>query len=106
MRCIMCGVSAVEDGWKVCPTCARRFFDENEKILAAMFKKVPVEHRGIKYGCVSAFIIRVRSSCTRPLKVPRLFQAELMSGSRGSVTIADPKEVKVLNEYKKGDFDE
>ena len=77
-------------------------FAENEKILAAMFKKVPVEHRGIKYGCVSAFIIRVRSSCTRPLNVPRIFQAELMSATRGSVTIADPKEVNVLNEYQKG----
>ena len=99
MACIMCA-AAVTDGGKVCPRCARAFFDENEKILKAMFSRKPVEHRGIKYGCVSAFIIRVRSCCNMAMNKPRIYQAELMSGSKGSVTIADPKEVNILEDFK------
>ena len=70
------------------------------ELLQAALDKTPVEHRGIKYGCISAFAIRTRALNRSALKVPYIVQVELMSGRTQSVTIADPKEVTVLNDWR------
>lgn len=70
--------------------------EDHGEILRAMLEKRPVEYKGIKYGCISAFTIRKRAIATRRLEKPYIFQVELMSGLQNSITIADPKEIKIL----------
>ena len=92
-NCLICNVELPE-GAQLCPTCEELLAPYTD-ILTAMLRREPIEHKGIKYGCISAFIIRRRASARIPLKKP-IVQVELMSGRTNSVTIADPKEIKIL----------
>ena len=80
----------------MCRGCKEKF-EPNAEILNAAINKLPVEHDGIKYGCISAFVIRFRMSHLCELKEPYILRVELMS-KRGCVVIADPKEVKIIKE--------
>lgn len=70
------------------------------ELLQAAIDRTPVEHNGIKYGCISAFTIRTRALHRNAFKVPYIVQVELMSGRTQSVTIADPKDVTVLKDWR------
>lgn len=75
------------------------------ELLEAALKRTPAEHKGIKYGCISALTIRTRVSHRTAIyrkgeKVPYIIQVELMSAKTQSVTIADPKEVTVLKDWR------
>ena len=70
--------------------------EDHGEILRAMLEKRPVEYKGIKYGCISAFTIRARAIATRRLEKPYIYQVELMSARQNSIAIADPKDVKIL----------
>lgn len=94
MACIICG-NKIPDNLQVCKPCEAKFAPYTDVINAAICQK-PVEHKGIKYGCISAFIIRTRSSSRISLKGAYILQVELMSAKTRSVTIADPKEIKIL----------
>lgn len=94
MACIICG-NMIPDNLQVCKACEARFAPHTDIINAAIAQK-PVEYKGIKYGCISAFIIRTRASTLVSLKGGVILQVELMSANTRSVTIADPKEVKIL----------
>ena len=96
--CIICNVN-IPEGAQLCPSCEELLAPYSDH-LRAMIRRQPVEHRGIKYGCISAFIIRGRVASRIPLKKPKV-QVELMSGRAQSVTIADPKEVKILGVFEK-----
>ena len=75
--------------------------EHDAELLRAAIDRTPVEFKGLKFGCISAFTIRTRSMVRTALKVPYIIQVELMSKNSQSVTIADPKEVNVLKEYAK-----
>ena len=92
-KCIICGAT-IPEGRQVCPSCEQKF-EPNADILNAMYNKFPVEYQGIKYGCISAFTIRVRASHIYAMKEPFRLQVELMSRN-GCVVIADPKDVKII----------
>ncbi len=95
--CVICGAT-VDEGRQVCTPCAK-ILAPHADILSAMFRKYPVEYRGLKYGCISAFTLRARSSFLNKQLKPLILQVELMS-NRGCVVIADPKEVKILKEWQ------
>ena len=92
-KCLFCP-EIIPEGVQVCPSCAQKF-EPNADILNAMYNKYPVEYQGIKYGCISAFTIRVRASHIYAMIEPFRLQVELMSRN-GCVTIADPKDVKII----------
>lgn len=96
--CIICNVTLPEGG-QLCPNC-EKLLAPYKDILQGMLRRKPVEHKGIKYGCISAFIIRGRVSTRGRLKKP-IVQVELMSARTNSVTIVDPKEVKIIEVFKK-----
>ena len=98
-KCIICGLKTTE-GRQVCRICEKALEPYKEQLTAA-FNRTPVEYRGVKYGCISAFIIRFRVGSRIPTRKRCIFQAELMSGKTDSVIYADPKEVKVLKEFIK-----
>lgn len=98
-RCLICGGDHPERR-DLCNACAE-VMEANKGIIEAMRQRLPVEHEGIKYGCISAFIVRTRASHLEPLKQRYALQVELMSANSHSKTIADPKEVKVLKDYRK-----
>lgn len=106
-----CGVCGTENAEGLCPVCAAYALHDGEgmaraiceklpeeygEILAAMFEKLPVEYKGRKFGCISAFTIRTRVSVTHALRVPFIYQVELMSGRGHCVEIANPSEIKIL----------
>ena len=96
-KCIICGATIPEGD--VCRGCKEKF-EPNADILNAAINKYPVEYDGIKYGCISAFVIRFRASFLCAIKEPYILQVELMS-KRGCVVIADPKRVKIIKEDRK-----
>lgn len=96
--CIICGVN-IPEGVQLCKNC-ENLLAPHKDVLTAMLRRKPVEYNGIKYGCVSAFIIRARSS-PRILSKKPIVQAELMSARTNSVTIADPKDIKILEVFEK-----
>lgn len=98
-KCLICGAD-ISAGELTCAECAEQF-EPDKEILQAMLDRVPVECKGVKYGCISAYIIRTRVSFRVPLKKRYITQVELMSARTQSVTIAAPKEVKVLREFEK-----
>lgn len=98
-RCLICGAT-VPEGRQVCPRCAE-IFEPCADIMAAALNKSPVEYDGIKYGCISAFTVRFRSTRLYALKTDYVLQVELMSGKQNSIVIANPKDVKILTDYKK-----
>lgn len=97
-KCLLCGLP-VEEGRQICPICERALAPHKELLWAA-FNRVPVEFRGVKYGCISAFIFRMRVGIREPLKKRCIFQVELMSARAQCVTYADPNEVKVLKDWR------
>lgn len=97
-KCIICGLNT--EGGNICLVCEKDISPYKEQLTAA-YNRTPVEYRGVKYGCISAFIIRFRAGSRIPIKKRCIFQAELMSGKTDSVIYADPKEVKVLKEFIK-----
>ena len=97
-KCIICGLKTTE-GRQVCRICEKALEPYKEQLTAA-YNRTPVEYRGDKYGCISAFIIRFRVGSRIPIKDRCIFQVELMSGRSTSVTIADPTEVKVLKDWR------
>lgn len=94
MTCVICG-NGIPEKMQVCKNCEAKFAPHSD-IINAMIAQRPVQYKGIKYGCISAFIIRTRSLARIPIKTSYILQVELMSGTSNSVIIADPKEVKVL----------
>lgn len=92
-KCLFCP-EIIPEGVQVCPRC-EQIFKPNADIINAMFNKFPVEYQGIKYGCISAFTIRVRASHIYAMKEPFRLQVELMSRN-GCVVIADPNDVKIF----------
>lgn len=113
-KCVSCGAE-IPEGRQVCPVCSAIMIGDGEaatkalcemlpaehgEILKAMFERVPVMHDGIKYGCISAFTIRTRYSHLVAMKKLYISQVELMSVRARSVTIAPPKDVKILWEGK------
>lgn len=97
-KCLLCGL-IVEEGRQICPICERSLAPYKEQ-LWAFFNRAPVEFRGSKYGCISAFIFRSRSVISKTIKKRCIFQVELMSANAQSVTIADPNEVTVLKDWR------
>lgn len=93
-KCIICGEATIE-GREVCPYCDY-MFAPIANIVNAMLKQKPVEYDGIKYGCISAFVIRTRAEVSRKMKTPYILQVELMSKTTNSRTIADPNKIKIL----------
>ena len=98
-KCLLCGL-IIGEGRQICILCERSLTPYTEQLRAA-FNRDPVEFRGNKYGCISAFVIRFRSEVQKPLKRRCILQFELMSATAQSVTVADPNEVTVLKEYQK-----
>lgn len=94
--CIICGAT-IPEGRQVCPRC-EDVFAPNMDIINAMFNKTPVEYEGIKYGCISAFAIRVRVSHIYAMKEPYIAQVELLSRARGCAVWAEPRKIKILKE--------
>lgn len=94
-NCILCGAEIAAG--QLCKSCAE-LLKENAGTFEAMFNKTPVEHDGIKYGCISAFTIRARSyvryTMERKIGRPCILQVELMSKDN-HVIIANPKDVKI-----------
>jgi len=98
-KCLICRAIIPADH-ELCKTCAE-IMEENAEIINAMRHCLPVEHKGIKYGCISAFTIRVRASHLNSLRRKKyVLQVELLS-KNSSLTIADPKEINVLKEFEK-----
>ena len=97
-KCLFCGVD-IPEGRQVCPVCERMLAPYKD-ILRATLDRSPVEYRGDKYGCISAFIIRTRISHRKALKKQYIIQVELMSSRAHSLTYADPKEVTVLRDWR------
>lgn len=93
-KCIICG-EATREGREVCTYCDYMFAPSTD-IVNAMLKRKPVEYEGIKYGCISAFVIRTRAEVSRKMRTPYILQVELMSQRTNSVIIADPNKVKIL----------
>lgn len=97
-KCLLCGLD-VDEGRQICPICERSIAPYKEQLRAA-FNRVPVEFRGNKYGCISAFVIRFRSEVQKPLKRRCIFQVELMSANAQSVTVADPDDVNIIKDWR------
>lgn len=97
--CMICGAE-INEGTDVCEACEKEYAPSAE-ILQAMKYQFPVEHDGINYGCISAYIIRARvnTRCARSKKP--IAQVELMS-KRGCVVIASPQSVKIIKPYDGG----
>lgn len=93
MRCLICGAE-IPDG-QLCAACIEVLQPHAEK-MAAMWRRMPVQLNGTRYGCISAIIIRARAISARSLGRPFIVQAEVMSGARNSVVICDPKDVTIL----------
>ena len=98
-KCIICGAD-IPEGLQVCPQCTEKYKNLDAELLRAFEDGTPVESKGVKYGCISALIIRRRVSYRCPLKVPHIVQVELMSARTQSVTIAAPQDVKVLKDWR------
>jgi len=98
--CIICG-EYIPEGRQICPQCEAKYTTPDQELLKAFNEGTPVESKGIKYGCISALIIRKRVSYKQALKVPHIVQVELMSARTQSVTIAAPKDVKVLKDWRR-----
>lgn len=97
--CIICG-RKTEEGRQVCRGCEGVII-ANADIIRAAIRQTPVEHDGIKYGCVSAIAVRFRSSPLHKQKEPYILQCELMSAQRHCVVIAEPQKVKILKEFER-----
>lgn len=66
----------------------------SDQIKKAMVNFTPVIHRGIEYQRISAYIYRIYVS-PHSHKYKEAFQVELLDKHGQSVTIADPKEIKL-----------
>ena len=97
-KCLLCGFP-INEGDQICPICVRSLEPYKEQLWAA-FNRVPVEFRGVKYGCISAFIFRMRAASRVPIKNRCVFQVELISAKSHCIIYADPKEVKVLKDWR------
>lgn len=97
-NCLFCSADITE-GRQLCPIC-ERVLAPYKDILRAALDRTPVEFRGDKYGCISAFIIRTRASHLKGLKKRYIIQVELMSSRTHSVIYADPKEITVLRDWR------
>lgn len=97
-KCLFCGVDITE-GRQLCPICEKMLAPYKD-ILRAALHRTPVEYKGDKYGCISAFIIRTRASHLAGLKKRYIIQVELMSSRTHSVIYADPKEITVLRDWR------
>lgn len=64
------------------------------EIKQAMVSLAPVIHKGIEYQRISAYIYRIYIS-PHSHKYREAFQVELLDKNGQSVTIADPKEIKL-----------
>lgn len=64
------------------------------EIKQAMVNFTPVIHRGIEYQRISAYIYRIYVK-PHTHKYKEAFQVELLDKHGQSVTIADPKEIKL-----------
>ena len=98
-KCIVCGAD-IPEGRQICPQCVEKYTTPDNELLDAFNRGLPVESKGVKYGCISALIIRKRVSYKKALRVPHIVQLELMSARTQSVTIAAPKDVKVLKDWR------
>lgn len=92
--CVICG-AVIPEGQQVCPFCEFKF-EPNKDIINAMFEEKPILYNGVKYGCISAFIIRKRALISRKPKSRYILQVELMSKNKNSCVIADPQDVQIL----------
>lgn len=72
------------------------------EIKQAMVNLLPVVHRGIEYQRITAYIYRIYVS-PNSHKYKEAFQVELLDRHGQSVTIADPNEVKLLNDREGGE---
>lgn len=95
--CIICAAN-IPEGAQTCPRCAS-IFEPYKDLMNAMYYRTPVEYNGVKYGCISAFIIRARACIYKPQERPYVVQVELMSGKGRNITIADPNKIKVLEAW-------
>lgn len=64
------------------------------EIKQAMVNFTPVIHRGIEYQRISAYIYRIYKSPSSH-KYREDFQVELLDKNGQSVTIADPRDIKL-----------
>lgn len=97
-KCLFCGVD-IPEGRQICLICERGIAPY-KNILRATLDRTPVEYRGEKYGCISAFIVRTRVASRVPIKKRYIIQAELMSARKNCIVYADPKEVTVLRDWR------
>lgn len=72
------------------------------EIKQAMVNFTPVIHRGIEYKKINAYIYRIYVNPNTG-KYKETYQLELQDKNTNSVTIADPKEVKLLNDREGGE---
>lgn len=94
--CKICG-NDLPEGRPICPPCEKSLGPPAE-IIDAMLLGLPVEYKGEKYGCISAFTIRTRISTRVKLKKPYISEVELMSGRANCVIFAEPQAIKILKE--------
>ena len=66
----------------------------SSEIKEAMVNLAPILHRGIEYQRITAYIYRIYIS-PNSHKYREAFQVELLDKNGQSVTIADPKEIKL-----------
>lgn len=97
-RCLICGAELRDEAQQMCTSC-EFIFKPYAHLFGAMLKKYPVESKGIKYGCISAFIVRTRVSANFTRRESFIIQCELMS-NKNSVTLADPKDVTILKGWE------
>ena len=97
-KCLLCGLPTDETR-QICLICEKSL-EPHKELLWAAFNRVPVEFRGVNYGCISAFIFRTRVASRVPIKKRCIFQVELMSAKSHCIIYADPKEVKVLKDWR------
>lgn len=67
---------------------------DSAEIKQAMINFTPVIHRGIEYQRINAYIYRIYVN-PHSHKYKEAFQVELLDKNGQSVTIADPKEIKL-----------
>lgn len=104
-KCLFCGAD-IPEGQQICPQCEKKYTPPDQELLRAFDEGRPVEYKGVKYGCISALIIRKRAIHRSKLPVSHIVQVELMSGRTNSVIIAAPKDVTVLKDWRGNNADQ
>ena len=71
---------------------------DRDEYMAAFRLGAPVVFRGIRYRCISAVVCRRMINKSQPMDAPRIYmELELLDNCGHSVTLANPREVNVVD---------